>query len=100
MKASFLWAAAVTFEWHEQERGLATRMTIEGRKHASLADVKDIFFFRSKENWRIFIGTWILSFSAKNSQKVEGRKLTKNLTREKIQWSAEMEEGGIDKSQP
>lgn len=45
MKASFLWAAAVTFEWHEQERGLATRMTIEGRKHASLADVKDIFFF-------------------------------------------------------
>ena len=76
-------------------------MTIEGRKHASLADVKDIFFFRSKENWRIFIGTWILSFSAKNSQEVEGRKLTKNLTRrEKIQWSAaEMEEGGIDKSQ-
>ena len=47
MKASFLWAAAVTFEWQKQERGLATRMTIEGRKHASLADV--ILFFGQKK---------------------------------------------------
>ena len=95
MKASFLWAAAVTFEWQKQERGLATRMTIEGRKHASLADVKDIFLFFGQRKIEGFL--LALEFCP-FQQKSEGRekRLTKKSDeKEKIQWSAEMEEGGI-----
>ena len=83
MKDSFLFPTeAVTFEWQEQERGLATRMTIEGRKHASLADVKDIFLFSVKGKLKDFY--WHLNSVPFSKNRRGGKRdWPKNLTRKR-----------------
>ena len=65
-------------------------MTIEGRKHASLADVPLKDFGPKIEGFLLALE----NFSASFSKKYEGERGNWPKSLEKIQWSAEKEEEG------
>ena len=84
---------SLTFDWHEQERGLATEMTIEGQKHEYLADVSfKIESFSLVRKLKDFYWHYLKIFLPRSAKIWVGEDWPKSF--EKIQWSAEIDGGG------